>query len=811
MKNALAHSSHQVDVSIKWIHILLIFQFISFLKLPDVMSQSVYSYTNVSSAHNIQHSLNSTDGFGSGAGFFDFNNDGWDDLTLIRENDSIHFYINNQGSFVPAGFNIYNAGETKCVLWVDYDNDEDYDLFITTKNGVFRLLNNNGAFNFTDVTISAGLLNNPSTNFGASFGDIDNDGYLDLYVCRYRNGQMTSPTHPDEINLLFRNNGNGTFSDISVSSGTYEGHLPSFQAVFFDFDKDGLLDIYVINDRHWAPNSLFKNLGNLQFTNVAASTNSEVWGQDPMSNTVADFNNDGWLDIYMSNSGNGIQPGVLLVNYQGQFTDEAATLGVNIDETSWGCDFIDLENDGYQDLIVTTEFPIVRNFFYRSINAQSFILDHTIFNNPNIASSYAVAKGDINNDGFSDMIIQNNSPVNSFLWQNSGGTNHFVKITLRGTVSNKMAVGAWIYVYANQQCYSKQLLCGENYMSQNTQHHIFGLGQSSLIDSVVVKYPSGVSDSYVNLNANQHYYFIEGETNINTITVIGNTTLCTGDTVWLDAGAGYSSYLWNTGWNQQLLPVTQSGTFSVETTDNSGFTLASNSVVIVVVPQPAIAYTVIAPSCYQYPNGKIILDIQNNTNNFDIIWSDSQTGSIATNLTAGNYSYQYSDEFGCSSSEWILVSDPLPINMQFQLLYNADSTANLQWLISGGTPPYQTELNGQIVNSSVNNLSSGDYELIVTDDNQCSDTTLITVSIPAGFLTHSAQNIYVFPNPVTGNLIYISGSENITEVLCHDLTGRRIKSSFYGNFIRMDENFKGGFILSIITDQGIQRRIMQKE
>ena len=198
------------------------------------------------------------------------------------------------------------------MLWVDYDNDLDYDLFVTTENMPEILYNNDGNFNCTDVTQFAGLYGLPAVSEGISFGDLNNDGFLDFFLCRYMEiGDTNDISH---INLLFMNNGDGTFTDKTVATEIGNEIAPSFQGVWLDYNKDGWQDIYVINDKPFDANYLYKNNGDGTFTDMADSAGAGLMLNDPMSNTVGDFDNDSDLDIYMSNVGNLSTEGKLLVN-----------------------------------------------------------------------------------------------------------------------------------------------------------------------------------------------------------------------------------------------------------------------------------------------------------------------------------------------------------------------------------------------------------------------------------------------------------------------------------------------------------------
>jgi hypothetical protein len=763
-----------------------------------------YVYEDVTNFQNILHILNSTDDYGSGLSFFDINKDGWDDLTLIREDDTLRIFFNQNGNFLPAPIAVYNPGETKQVLWVDYDNDDDYDLFITTKNGPFRLLRNVGNFDLVEFTIDAGLNNNPAVNYGASFGDIDNDGWLDLYVCRYHNTAVLDPFNPDEINRLFRNNGDGTFTDISISSGAYDGHKPSFQSVFMDYNRDGLTDIYVINDRIPVENSMYRNNGDLTFDNVADVTGSNANGNDPMSNTVADFNNDGNLDIYMSNSG-GQNEGILLLNSGGQFTDVAQTYGVNIQEFSWGADFVDRDNDGFQDLIVCTANPATENYFYTNNVGIGFTQTQSAFDGIHLAQSFAVAKGDMNNDGYYDLVIQNNAPGRAQLLKNTGGVNNYLKLTPTGVFSNRMAVGTWVNVFAGGSVFTKYVLCGENYLSQNSQHLIFGMGVFTQADSVIVTYPSGIIDRYYNLNCNQHYYLTEAETFTYTLNPLGPLEFCPGDSVVLDAGE-YAGYYWSTGDTSRYLTVTQSGNYQVTVFNPAiNFTLTSNVVNVNVIPPPIITFLANHVSCYGEENGSIQIQVNNQGQSYSIVWNNGLTGNNPTGLSAGVYTCFYTDTFSCTFSDSIQVVEPDVIIINAQTELNSDSTtANLLWSVTGGTPPYTAILNGVAYQNTANNLAAGNYELIISDANNCSDTLDVTITTPMGErLIQAAHNIQFFPNPSTGNRINYTSDVRILQIEAYSISGQQIPVEMRKDYMLVEEHFKGILLLRIYTNKSV--------
>ena len=435
-----------------------------------------------------------------GLSFFDYDNDGWDDITIGGKSSSqpIRFYKNNSGTFVEEFFNITLTGFVKQVIWVDYDGDGDNDFFAAVWDGSVKLFNNDGNFVFTDVTISAGFPNSSLKSHGASFGDYDNDGFLDVFISTL-DYFMILP------NYLYHNNGDGTFTNVSISAGIGIGSHYSFASAFLDFNNDGYQDIYVINDRVNTTNLLYRNNGNGTFTDISAASNSNVQ-IDAMSTGIEDFDYDGNLDIYITNTPSG---NVFLKNSGNEtFTNIATITGTVLNSTSWGANFADFDNDTDLDLYVSTSDPNVNGFF-RNIAPNSYETPTNIGIDADVLHSYSNVIGDINNDGYVDILANNDVPENSSLWRNAGGTNNWLKVKLQGVQSNTHGVGSWIEVSVNGSIMNRYLLCGESFIGQNSAMEFFGIGTSSTIDYIKVKWLSGVEDVLYNVNPNQTLTIIE--------------------------------------------------------------------------------------------------------------------------------------------------------------------------------------------------------------------------------------------------------------------------------------------------------------
>ncbi|MEM6376803.1 MAG: FG-GAP-like repeat-containing protein, partial [Bacteroidota bacterium] len=445
---------------------------------------------------------------GNGVSFFDYDNDGWDDITLTTDGtNGIAFYKNYDGFFVEQTLNIPLIDyQTKQVNWVDYDNDGDYDLFVTSDTNGNRLFNNTGNLNFEDVTVAANLPLDNLFTFGASWGDYNKDGFLDVFISN-RDINLLIP------NFLFKNNGDGTFSNVSVAAGIgTESHL-SFCSAFFDFNNDGFQDIYVSNDKVSHANLLYHNNADGTFTEAAAITGTDV-SIDAMTVTVGDYNNDGWFDLYITNSPTGNV--FFRNNGDTTFTDIAASTGTTFNSVGWGAVFFDAENDTDLDLYVSasetgSSASYISAAFYRNQGSDAFTIPNDAgFANDN-RSSYSNAIGDINNDGYADLVVSNVFNEDIFLWENlSNTTNNWLKVKLEGTTSNRDGIGSVIEVSANGGKQYRYTLCGEGYLSQNSGTEFFGLGPHSVIDYVKVKWLSGTEDILYNVTANQLLTIVEG-------------------------------------------------------------------------------------------------------------------------------------------------------------------------------------------------------------------------------------------------------------------------------------------------------------
>jgi enediyne biosynthesis protein E4 len=509
---------------------------------------------------------------GCGLAFYDYDNDGWLDLFLVNgwrldgfpkgQEPRCHLFKNNRdGTFtdVTAGTGLENKtgwGQACCVG--DYNNDGNDDLFVTYygQNALYR---NNGNGTFTDVTQQAGLIQpGPKIrwNTGCTFVDYDRDGHLDLFVANYvdfdlktaplpEDGPCTykgmlvacgPPGLPGGRNILYHNNGDGTFSDVSERSGMWTAvGTYGLSVAASDLDNDGWPDIYVANDS--APATLYLNQKDGTFRDIAieagAAFSAEAKPQAGMGVSIGDYNHSGSFDIVKTNFAGDTDS---LYTNMGDATFEDHTypsgLGENTRLLGWGVGFFDMDNDGWLDILMSNGhvYPEVDNskadlkyaehkYLYRNLRNGRFE-DVTNKGGSGILEDVAArgcAFGDYNNDGNMDIAVNCVNSVPQLLRCESSLNRNWIKIKLVGVKSNRSGIGSRVIVTAtttpDATKPSKQveeLRSGGSYFSQNDLRMHFGLDQVKKVDLVEIHWLSGQVDQLKNLDVNQLYVIQEG-------------------------------------------------------------------------------------------------------------------------------------------------------------------------------------------------------------------------------------------------------------------------------------------------------------
>ncbi len=484
--------------------IFILFFFISTL---GVFSQAYY--INENSARGFVNSDYGIGLLGGGISFYDYDNDGWDDITLATQaGDDIKIFHNNNGFYQEVNLNgISVTCESKSVVWVDIDNDGDNDLFVTCYDDSNKLFINEGDLDFVDIAENTVFELPNHKTWGVSFGDYNNDGYLDFLIC------SRNIPNPSEHNVLVRNNGDGTFTDVTINADISQTNHLSFTSAFFDFNNDGWQDIFIANDKITTENQLYMNNGDGTFTDVAENAGVDHM-IDAMSATIGDYNKDGFFDIYVTNT-----PGMgnlfLKNNGNGTFTDIAPSSNTQVNSFCWGSSFLDAKNNGLLDIYVSTQYTdntsLANYAFYENFDNQNFASIPNAMANDNF-QSYSNAIGDVNNDGYPDIVTLNFSPDDSSLWVNQKSTNenHWLQVELKGTTSNQMGIGAKLKLKTPNNTQYNYTLCGEGYIGQSSGKEFFGVGSESNINYLKVTWPSGIVDSIPNIATDQRVTIEEG-------------------------------------------------------------------------------------------------------------------------------------------------------------------------------------------------------------------------------------------------------------------------------------------------------------
>ncbi|MFN5620612.1 MAG: FG-GAP-like repeat-containing protein [Flavobacteriales bacterium] len=665
-------------------------------------------------------------GHSPGVSWFDYDRDGWDDLTLGQGGFSILVYRNVQGTLMLVHA-FENSAQIKAIQWVDYDNDGDSDFFACGTNMSCRLWRNDtpAAGNqmiFTEVTANLSLPSTDTDSMGSSWGDYDNDGFLDVYVCNYY-----------AVNWLLHNNGDGTFTNVALDLNVGNLNRPTYMSTWIDYNNDCLLDLFIVNDAGM-PTEMFENTGE-GFETVGDSIGLAI-NMDGMGITWSDYDADGDLDLYLTNIASGNK---LMRNDAGLFTDVAAAAGVTVNALSWGCMFMDFNHDGLDDLHVATQANLVAqniNFLFEQNP------DHT-FNNVSMANDigncFTSAKGDLNNDGYWDFADVFVLPFRFFLFQNNGGSNHWIKLSLTGVESNRDAVGTKIRYWVNGQEHVVQTFCGESFFGQDSQYEILSLGSALQADTLELQWPSGAIERYYNLQADRVHAFEEGASFATAISSSQQTICPNGGTVTLSTNLE-GVYTWFDGSDGQSIVINAPGDYQLTITNRCGYA-ASLTRTVEASSNPEIGETVTPPSCFDAADGCIAVTA-NGEVPANIVWTGPSTVSSNCNLIPGDYHYTFTDEANCVFEGTVSVVAPQVLTAQAEsVAICAGTTVAGNFTAAGGTGSYTFMLSN---GSDPDTLQPGDYTVVVTDGNGCVAEANFTIGqLPVVNLVGSVDSVCV--------------------------------------------------------------------
>jgi enediyne biosynthesis protein E4 len=504
---------------------------------------------------------------GCGVAFFDYDKDGWLDVLLLAgtrlegfangKGPTNRLYRNNRNSTftdVTDRAGLRRAGWASAVAVGDYDNDGNEDLFITYW-GQNLLYRNNGNGTFTEVTERAGLATKGTRwGSGCTFVDYDRDGRLDLFVANYLKFELANAPEPGkganctwkgvpvncgpkglptDTNLLYRNNGDGTFTDVSDSSGVSKvSGRYSMTATTTDYNNDGWPDIYVACDS--TASTLYGNNRDGTFTDVALEAgcayNEDGNAQAGMGVATGDYNRDGLTDIFKTHFSDDLPA---LYRNSGRNFFEDASRAAGFEHTryvEWGTGFADFDNDGWPDIMIVTGnvYPEVEKVFkeyphksprlvYQNLGDGRF-KEMTAQAGPGVLalkSSRGCAFGDFDNDGDMDVLVMNmNEPPlllrNDYNDGRRLGPNNWLEVKLSGTRSNRSAIGARVRLRAGEKIQAQEVTSQSSYYSHNDLRLHFGLGPDRKADQIEIRWPTGQTEVVKDVAANQLVKIREG-------------------------------------------------------------------------------------------------------------------------------------------------------------------------------------------------------------------------------------------------------------------------------------------------------------
>ncbi|MDP7716812.1 MAG: CRTAC1 family protein [Candidatus Marinimicrobia bacterium] len=506
---------------------------------------------------------------GSGAAWGDYNNDGWIDLFVANEVGPLTFseenvaaspahcalYHNNgDGTFkeVSADVGVDFRGWAMAPTWNDYNNDGWLDLFLSCF-GKNVLYHNNGDGTFSDKTSETGLGGRHGFWTGASWSDFNRDGFIDLYVCGYvqyvpNDNQTTTLQYDVEVptsinpssfhaerNLLYQNNGDGSFTEMSEKAGVEDLNGRSLSAAWCDFDEDGWPDLYVANDV--SDNVLFRNRGDGTFEEISHSAYVADY-RGAMGIAVGDWDGDTDMDMYITHwlaQENALYSGMMselshleISSNKTKFMDEADRYGLGqiaLDFIGFGTSFFDYDNDGWLDLFVANGstvqqkekswllIPMRDQLFWNRPVGEGFF-DVSAVSGEVLKSEYVgrgAAFGDYDNDGDVDIFIVNNDGPGQLMRNDGGNRNRWLQVQLVGAQSNRQAIGAKLRLVAGSQVQLRQVGAQSSYLSQNSMIESFGLGSVSKADTLEIIWPSGLREEFYDVASRQTLHIVEGE------------------------------------------------------------------------------------------------------------------------------------------------------------------------------------------------------------------------------------------------------------------------------------------------------------
>ncbi len=604
----------------------------------------------------------------------DINGDGYDDIARLQDGQMLSIeYQQPDGSFntVSGGINANDSEWTMCAG--DVDNNGIIDIFTAgAYNGVKLAKGNADGSSFTVNNLPGpGLFAQ-----GSNYADINNDGWLDVFIC-HDDAESRIWGNDGSGNLIQADAWINMDKPNSDDSGNYG-------SVWTDFDNDGDIDLYIakcrqgVNDPTDARrvNTLYVNDGNGNYIDRAEEYGLAI-GAQSWTADFADYDNDGDFDCFITNHD---APSQLLRNDSDYFTDVTTEAGIDVSVTAIQAIMEDFDNDGFVDLLVSGSDEEI----YHNNGDGTFTKLAGVFNNEDM-ESFAIGDLDHDGfldvyGGYAE-IYTTPSDVADIVWLNEGNSNNFIAINLEGVESNRSAVGAKVQIFGDWGVQTREVRAGESYGIVNSFSQHFGIGQSTSIDQIVVWWPSGNINIVENPSPNQYINIVENTCSgpPSDITLSAVPIICSGESLTLTAPSGYT-YLWSTGETSSSVTINEPGSYALIVMDATD--CASGSMVNIGTPQPLDPSISLDGSLKFCEGGSVSLTAETSTTPNSYSWSSGQAGAEITVSETGTFQVTVSNDCEDFVSEIVttevLATPPTPTSDDVTINSSQSATLTAQ-------------------------------------------------------------------------------------------------------------------------------------